>query len=95
METLLFVILALALVVLNGFFVAAEFGMVRLRSTRIRAIAKRHGVSGRILARVHGQLDAYLSACQLGGSRSHLSALAGSASRHLPACWRRCSICWV
>jgi len=66
METLLFVILALALVALNGFFVAAEFGMVRLRSTRIRAIAKRHGVSGRILARVHGQLDAYLSACQLG-----------------------------
>ncbi len=66
METVLFVILALALVVLNGFFVAAEFGMVRLRSTRIRAIAKRHGVSGRILARVHGQLDAYLSACQLG-----------------------------
>jgi CBS domain containing-hemolysin-like protein len=66
MENLLFVTLALALVALNGFFVAAEFGMVRLRATRIRAIAKRHGASGRILARVHGQLDAYLSACQLG-----------------------------
>jgi CBS domain containing-hemolysin-like protein len=66
MENLLFVILALALVALNGFFVAAEFGMVRLRSTRIRAIAKRHGLPGRILAKVHGQLDAYLSACQLG-----------------------------
>jgi CBS domain containing-hemolysin-like protein len=66
MENLLYLILALALVALNGFFVAAEFGMVRLRQTRIRAIAKRHGVSGRILARVHGQLDAYLSACQLG-----------------------------
>jgi CBS domain containing-hemolysin-like protein len=66
MEHLLFVTLALALVALNGFFVAAEFGMVRLRATRIRAIAKRHGASGRVLARVHGQLDAYLSACQLG-----------------------------
>jgi len=66
MENLLFVTLALALVALNGFFVAAEFGMVRLRATRIRAIAKRHGASGRVLARVHGQLDAYLSACQLG-----------------------------
>ena len=66
METLLFVSLALGLVALNGFFVAAEFGMVRLRPTRIRAIAKRHGLSGRILAKVHGQLDAYLSACQLG-----------------------------
>jgi CBS domain containing-hemolysin-like protein len=66
METLMFVTLALGLVALNGFFVAAEFGMVRLRPTRIRAIAKRHGLSGRILAKVHGQLDAYLSACQLG-----------------------------
>lgn len=66
MENLLLVFLALALVALNGFFVAAEFGMVRLRSTRIRAIAKCHGLSGRILAKVHGQLDAYLSACQFG-----------------------------
>jgi CBS domain containing-hemolysin-like protein len=66
MQNFLFVVLALFLVALNGFFVAAEFGIVTLRKTRVRAIAKTAGLRGRILAKVHGQLDAYLSACQLG-----------------------------
>lgn len=66
MNNLLLVIAALFLVALNGFFVAAEFGLVKLRQTRIRAIAKTQGLRGRILAIVHRQLDAYLSACQLG-----------------------------
>ena len=57
---------ALLLVALNGFFVAAEFGLVKLRSTRVKAIARTNGLPGRLLAKVHGQLDAYLSACQLG-----------------------------
>ena len=66
MDNVLLVLLALFLVALNGFFVAAEFGMVALRPTRVRAIAKSQGWRGRILGTVHGQLDAYLSACQLG-----------------------------
>lgn len=60
------IILALLLVVINGFFVAAEFSMVKLRQTRIRTIAKKKGWPGQILAKVHAKLDAYLSACQLG-----------------------------
>ncbi|WP_018151454.1 hemolysin family protein [Leeia oryzae] len=63
---ILLVLLALFLVALNGFFVAAEFGLVKLRATRVKAIAKTQGLRGRILAKVHGQMDAYLSACQLG-----------------------------
>jgi len=66
MQNAFLVVLALFLVVLNGFFVAAEFGIVSLRKTRVRAIAKSQGWRGRILGKVHGQLDAYLSACQLG-----------------------------
>ncbi|NHZ81031.1 DUF21 domain-containing protein [Massilia sp. CCM 8695] len=66
MQNALLVVLALFLVALNGFFVAAEFGIVTLRKTRVRAIAKSQGVRGRLLGKVHGQLDAYLSACQLG-----------------------------
>jgi CBS domain containing-hemolysin-like protein len=66
MENVLFVVLAIVLVALNGFFVAAEFAIVTLRRTRVRAIAKTSGLRGRILAKVHGRLDAYLSACQLG-----------------------------
>ena len=63
---MLLIVAAFFLVALNGFFVAAEFSLVKLRQTRIRAIAKTQGLRGRILAVVHNQLDAYLSACQLG-----------------------------
>jgi CBS domain containing-hemolysin-like protein len=66
MQNVFLVVLALLLVALNGFFVAAEFGIVTLRKTRVRAIAKTRGLRGRILYKVHSQLDAYLSACQLG-----------------------------
>jgi CBS domain containing-hemolysin-like protein len=66
MNNLFPIIIALLLVALNGFFVAAEFGLVKLRPTRIRAIVKKHGFRGHILGKVHAKLDAYLSACQLG-----------------------------
>lgn len=63
---LLLLLLALLLALLNAFFVAAEFGMVKLRYTRVTAIKKTYGLRGKILAEVHKHLDAYLSACQLG-----------------------------
>ncbi|QKE65282.1 HlyC/CorC family transporter [Aquipseudomonas campi] len=61
-----FILFALFLVLLNGFFVAAEFAMVKLRSTKVEALAEQNGWRGHILRTVHNQLDAYLSACQLG-----------------------------
>ncbi|MBI3729099.1 MAG: HlyC/CorC family transporter [Burkholderiales bacterium] len=66
MDNLLLVLAALLLVLLNGFFVAAEFGLVKLRQTRVRSIAKTSGLRGRLLFTVHQNLDTYLSACQLG-----------------------------
>jgi CBS domain containing-hemolysin-like protein len=66
MTNLFLIVVALLLVALNGFFVAAEFSLVKLRQTRIREIAKTQGWRGRILAKVHAKIDAYLSACQLG-----------------------------
>ena len=68
----LLVALALALVVLNGFFVAAEFSLVKLRSTRAQELSTQRGWRGRILGKVHGRLDTYLSACQLGITLSSL-----------------------
>lgn len=65
-SSLLLIVVALLLVLLNSFFVAAEFGLVKLRQTRVKAIAKTYGWRGRILIKVHRDLDAYLSACQLG-----------------------------
>ncbi|MBV9575840.1 MAG: HlyC/CorC family transporter [Gammaproteobacteria bacterium] len=66
MINLAFLLIAFALVLMNAFFVAAEFGMVKLRHTRVEALKKTHGLRGEILAYVHEHLDVYLSACQLG-----------------------------
>lgn len=62
----LWLLTAFALVFLNAFFVAAEFGMVKLRHTRVEILQETHGIRGRILGQVHRKLDAYLSACQVG-----------------------------
>ncbi|HUR39963.1 MAG TPA: hemolysin family protein [Verrucomicrobiae bacterium] len=66
MNNLLLVALATLLVLLNGFFVAAEFAIVKLRRAQAKEFAETHGWRGRTLASVRGHLDAYLSACQLG-----------------------------
>lgn len=66
MYSLFSLLSAFALVFANAFFVAAEFGMVKLRYTRVSSIKKMYGVRGKILATIHKHLDAYLSACQLG-----------------------------
>ncbi len=66
LQNLLYVGAALLLVLLNGFFVAAEFALVKLRHTQATTLGTSHGWRGRILISVHEHLDAYLSACQLG-----------------------------
>ncbi|MBO9662432.1 hemolysin family protein [Dokdonella sp.] len=66
LQNLLYVAAALLLVLLNGFFVAAEFALVKLRHTQAATIGDSHGWRGRVLVNVHSHLDAYLSACQLG-----------------------------
>jgi CBS domain containing-hemolysin-like protein len=60
------ILVALGFVFLNGFFVMAEFAMVKLRHTRVQMLKNTAGWRGAILAKVHTNLDAYLSACQLG-----------------------------
>lgn len=56
--------LALFLVLLNGFFVAAEFALVKVRPTQLEPHAG--GRRGRIARNMVEHLDAYLSATQLG-----------------------------
>ncbi len=55
-----------ALVFLNGFFVAAEFAIVKVRTTQIEPLAKKGSKRARIAQDVITHLDAYLSATQLG-----------------------------
>jgi CBS domain containing-hemolysin-like protein len=59
-------IIALGLVALNGFFVLAEFALVKVRSTRIEELAASGSVLARTAQRAVNHLDAYLSATQLG-----------------------------
>jgi len=56
----------LFLVFLNGFFVATEFAIVKVRSTRIRILARKGGWRARLAEKVTKNLDAMLSATQLG-----------------------------
>ncbi|WP_037465341.1 hemolysin family protein [Shimazuella kribbensis] len=54
------------LVLLNGFFVASEFALVRVRSTRIAQLTDEGNFRAKLAQRVLLNLDAYLSATQLG-----------------------------
>ncbi|MDH3252845.1 MAG: hemolysin family protein [Ignavibacteria bacterium] len=56
----------LGLVFLNGFFVAAEFAIVKVRSTQIEPLAKSGSKRAKVAHSVITHLDAYLSATQLG-----------------------------
>jgi magnesium and cobalt exporter, CNNM family len=59
-------LVAFLLVLLNGFFVAAEFALVKVRSTRIAELAGAGDGSARMALHAIRHLDAYLSATQLG-----------------------------
>jgi CBS domain containing-hemolysin-like protein len=55
-----------ALVFLNGFFVASEFALVKIRMSQLEALAEEGNARAARAQTVAGDLDAYLSACQLG-----------------------------
>ena len=59
------ILLTLFLVLLNGFFVAAEFAIVKVRSSQIQ-VRTQQNLNARIAATVIANLDSYLAATQLG-----------------------------
>ncbi len=58
--------LGLFLVFLNGFFVAAEFALVKVRPTQLDPHVRLRKRAGRVARHMVRHLDAYLSATQLG-----------------------------
>ena len=60
-----YVLLALLFVAANGFFVAAEFAIVKVRPTQLAELAQ-GSARARMARRMTKHLDAYLSATQLG-----------------------------
>jgi len=60
------ILVVFGLVFLNGFFVAAEFAIVKVRSTQIEPLVRSGSARARVAQNVISHLDAYLSATQLG-----------------------------
>jgi CBS domain containing-hemolysin-like protein len=59
-------VIIVGLVLANGFFVAAEFALVKVRASQLRPLAKKGGWRVKFAIRAISQLDAALSAAQLG-----------------------------
>jgi len=56
----------LLLLLMNAFFVLAEFSMVKARPTQVEALASQGDRRARRVARIQADLDTYLSVCQVG-----------------------------
>jgi len=70
---LFYVVVVFLLVLANGFFVASEFALVGVRRSRIETIAAQGNRSARRLLRLLDNLNAYISATQLGITMASLA----------------------
>ncbi|WP_315069560.1 hemolysin family protein [uncultured Clostridium sp.] len=66
MITIINIIIAILLVLMNGFFVATEFAMVKVRKSRVEALALEGNRNAKYALKIVKDLNSYLSACQLG-----------------------------
>jgi magnesium and cobalt exporter, CNNM family len=64
--TVLLLLAVVALILLNGFFVAAEFSLVRVRRSRVEEEVEEGKRGAALVLRQIGDLSRYLAACQLG-----------------------------
>jgi CBS domain containing-hemolysin-like protein len=72
--SLLLKLLAIAAIVaLNGFFVACEFAIVKVRGSQLDALAEEGNARATFAKHVRAHLDAYLSATQLGVTLASLA----------------------
>jgi CBS domain containing-hemolysin-like protein len=68
-----YLFLAFLFVLANGFFVAAEFAIVKVRSTQLTELAEQGSIRAKMARKLTRHLDAYLSATQLGITLSSLA----------------------
>ncbi len=71
--TILNLTAVVALVLLNGFFVAAEFALVSVRKSRIDQLANEGSGRARVVQRAIAHLDTYIAATQLGITMASLA----------------------
>src|SRR5919112_187518 len=73
MTTALYLLLVLFLVIANGFFVASEFALVGVRRSRVETLAANGSRGARRLLGLLDDLNAYISATQLGITMASLA----------------------
>ena len=73
MVTLAYIGLVVLLVLANGFFVATEFALVGVRRSRIQTLAEKGNASAKRLLNLLNNLNAYISATQLGITMASLA----------------------
>lgn len=66
-------LLAIFLVLLNGFFVLSEFAIVKVRRSKLEELAKSGKSNAELALKISSSLDSYLSATQLGITLSSLA----------------------
>jgi CBS domain containing-hemolysin-like protein len=71
--TILYIGIVLLLVFANGFFVASEFALVGVRRSRVQTLAASGNLSARRLLGLLDNLNAYISATQLGITMASLA----------------------
>jgi CBS domain containing-hemolysin-like protein len=64
--TVLLLLAVAVLIAINGFFVSAEFGLVRSRRSSLQELADNGNAGARRALELHDDLNEYLSACQFG-----------------------------
>ena len=68
-----YLLLALLFIIANGFFVAAEFSIIKVRPTQLAEMAAAGSTRARMARRIVKKLDSYLSATQLGVTLASLA----------------------
>ncbi len=72
-ESILMLMVAFLLVLLNAFFVLSEFALVKVRKTRLEELVKIGNSNAKLALEMSQRLDTYLSATQLGVTLSSLA----------------------
>ena len=90
MQTAICLLLVVFFLLMNAFFVIAEFALVRVRKSQIdMAVAeKRRGAEAARDVTTH--INAYLSACQLGITLASLASATLSTPRSIRLCSLMC-----
>src|SRR5207244_251551 len=68
-----YLLLAFLFIAANGFFVAAEFAMIKVRPTQLAELAAVGSTRAKMARRITKHLDSYLSATQLGVTLASLA----------------------